>query len=73
VKSSDGIQTWDGVLQVSTDNVEHTNKRRERVDCIIRGVLISSYVWKSQVGLENIEQFGQERLYVVRCGLARTG
>lgn len=73
VKSSDGIQTWDGVLQVSSDNTRHTLYWRETVDFITRGVLLSNCVWTSQVGLENIEQTGQERLYVVRCGLVRTG
>ena len=73
VKSSDGIQTWDGVLQVSSDNTWHTLNWRETVDFVKRGVLSSNCVWTIQVGLENIEQIGQERLCVVRCGLVLTG
>jgi hypothetical protein len=41
------------------------------VDFVTRGVLVSCSVRTSQMGLENIEQFGQERLYVVWLGQVR--
>jgi hypothetical protein len=40
VKSSDGIQTWDGVLQVNIDNIRYAEEHWKRVGIGARGIVV---------------------------------
>jgi len=53
--------------------IHDMHSTEERVDFVTRGVVLSNCVRARQVELENTEQIGQEKLYVIRCGLVRTG